>query len=119
MPTPLVATGSIVTGSVSDNGPEILLLVTALEALNTQATAMELLIKGVSASIGIIETNLGRSVRGNLVPGPNFGAAVGVKSSNDAYTYSVNAAVLQRRNQLSSPEDQFPIPPAQPGEVGL
>jgi hypothetical protein len=116
---PLLATGTIVTGAVSDNGPEILLLVTALEALNTQTTLMELALKGVSATVGLIETNLGRSVRGNLIPGPSFGAAVGVKSSNAAFEYSVNAAVLQRRNLLSSATDQFPIPPAQPGETGL
>jgi hypothetical protein len=118
MPAILPATGQF-TGGTTDNSLEFTALKTALVSLNTQATAMELLIKGVSATVGLIETNLSRSVRGNLVPGPSFGAAVGVKSSNDAYTYSVNAAVLQRRNQLSSPEDQFPIPPAQPGETGL
>jgi len=114
----LPATGQF-TGGVTDNSPEFTALKNALVSLNTQATAMELLIKGVSTTVGLIETNLGRSVRGNLIPGPNFGAAIGVKSANDAYEYAVNASVIQRRNQLSSPENIFTMPPPAPGETGL
>jgi hypothetical protein len=80
---------------------------------------MELLMKGIGTSVGLIQTNLSRSVRGNIIPGPNFGAAIGVKSANDAYEYAVNASVIQRRNQLSSPENVFTMPPPAPGETGL
>lgn len=118
MPAILPATGQF-TGGTTDNSTEFTALKTALVSLNTQATAMELLMKGVSTTVGLIQTNLTRSVRGNIIPGPNFGAAVGVKSANAAFEYDVNAAVLLRRNQLSSPEDQFTIPPPQPGETGL
>jgi hypothetical protein len=118
MSTPMAATGTC-AGNVNDNGPEILALATALEALNTQATLMDTAIKAIGLSLGAINTSLGRAVRGNIIPGPNFGAAVGVKSANDGYTYQVNAAVIQRRNQLSSATDQITMPPPMPGEDGI
>jgi hypothetical protein len=118
MPTTLAA-GGICAGNVNDNGPEILALATALEALNTQATATDVAVKAIGAAFTAMGLTVNKSLKGSIIPGPNFGAAIGVKSSNDAYTYSVNAAVIQRRNQLSRPADQVPVPPAQPGETGL
>lgn len=118
MPSVLPATGQF-TGGTTDNSPEFAALKSAIISLNSQATILELALKGVSTTVGLIETNINRSVRGNLIPGPNFGAAIGVKSSNDAYVYAVNAAVIQRRNQLSSPENIFNMPPPTEGETGL
>lgn len=118
MPSVLPATGQF-TGGTTDNSPEFAALKAALVSLNTQATAMKVAVSAIGISMGTINTSFNRSVRGNLVPGPNFGAAIGVKSSNDAFAYDVNAAVIQRRNVLSSPTDQIIMPPPSPGEVGL
>lgn len=103
----------ILTGSVLDNSTEFGLLLTevvdlklvladtavAMGAAAGLAAANSLKIKAITTKISL----------------SNRVVAIGVKSATAGNSVAVNQAVIIRRNTLSGPTDQFPVPVTPPG----
>lgn len=77
------------------------------------AGAAALKAAGVATALGNITLQI-QALNVQLLKS-NRGAAVGVKSVTAGTNYSVNKAVLERRNSLAGEDNIFPVPPTPPG----
>jgi hypothetical protein len=97
---------SIAPATGPDNSVELQTLVTSMSSVALKAGSIATALGNITLQIQAINLQLLKA---------NRGAAVGVKSLTAGNNYSVNKAVLERRNTLAGAEDQFPIPPTPPG----
>lgn len=106
------ATG-ICAGGFSDNTVEFAAVAAAAKDVNL-ALADTALSMGTAAAAAAALALEFQKLQLQVIKS-NRGAAVGVKSLTAGNSVAVNQAVLQRRNALAGPDNQFPIPPTPPG----
>lgn len=97
---------TIIAGAVPNNTVEMTALVVSAGGTAVAAAS-------VATALGAVTIQMQAITQQILLA--NRGAAVGVKSLTAGNSVAVNQAVLQRRNALAGPDNQFPIPPTPPG----
>ena len=118
MPVPLPCVNvpglpPILTGAVLDNSTEFGLVLAEVASLKLALADTAI---GLGAAAGVAVANaLKTKAITTKISLSNRGVAIGVKSATAGNSVAVNQAVITRRNVLSGPTDQFPVPVTPPG----
>jgi len=103
----------ILIGAVPDNSTEFGLVLAEVVSLQL-ALADTAIGVGAAAAVSVANALKMKAIT-TKISLSNRGVAVGVKSATAGNSVAVNQAVIIRRNTLSGPTDQFPVPVTPPG----